>query len=639
MATTPSPAPSVIAGIRAAYVAHAPFASLRESDLDLVVRETGVRYYAAGQTILAPSPERPRYCFFVRQGSVRGEAASDGSQPSARAPWEVTAGEMFPLGPLLTQRGPTRFYKAMQDTFVLAFPARVFDALLARSSVFADYCTRTLSHLLEIAQAQLQAEYAAAVTEQRGSETPLAELLRQPAVTVDGAMPAGDALRLMDERRIGSLPIVDAAGRPVGIFTSQDVIGRIVLPQRPLTTPIRDTASAPVVTLPADATAADAALAMASRGIRHIVVVGDAGAVVGVVSERDLFGLQRLSVRELHSDIRRAADADALRQSAADVRALSHALVAQGVASGQLTRLIASLNDQIVQRLLHITAARHALSGITLCWIGMGSEGRGEQTIASDQDNGLIFVADGQTDDAVRGRLLPFARDVNLALDGLGYPLCKGGVMAMNERWCASLAQWRTEFATWIDRGDPESLLAASIFFDFRALWGEAELAQTLRREVADRARGNPRFLKQMADNALRNRPPLNWYGELQADAKEGNGIDLKLRGSAMIVDAARILALANGVVATHTVERLERAGRGSAIPPGEVRAWIEAFDFLQMLRLRTQHRRAAGALPPAANPNFVPMGDTSPLDRRILKEALRQVRSLQQRIELDYPG
>ena len=135
----------------------------------------------------------------------------------------------------------------------------------------------------------------------------------------------------------------------------------------------------------------------------------------------------------------------------------------------------------------------------------MGSEGRGEQTIATDQDNGLLFVTNDEasTPDAIRERLLPFARAVNEALDRCGYPLCKGGVMAMNPRWCASLDEWKAAFAGWIDRGDPASLLAASIFFDFRALWGESRLADVLRADIARRARGNPRFLKQMSDNAL----------------------------------------------------------------------------------------------------------------------------------------
>ncbi len=637
MTSSPSPAPSVLAGIRQVLVAHLPFSAMQDADVEIVVREATVRYYAPGQTIAAPAEAPPTQAFFIRQGSVRGDPAPHASGVAApAAAWEGNAGEMFPLPELLARQPVTRTYAAVQDVFVFAIPATVFDSLVERSPVFADFCTRTLSHLLERARAAVQAEYAAALTEQRGSGTSLAALARQPAVTVERTMPIGDALQLMEAKRIGTLPVVDAARRPLGIFTRQDVVGRVVLPQRPLTTPIGELMSAPVITLAADATAADAAFAMAARGIRHVVVVDDGGAVSGVVSERDLFGMQRLSVRELASDIRRARDVDALRQSAADVRALAHVLVAQGLASGHLTRMIASLNDQVLQRLLDLIAPRFGLEGITLCWIGMGSEGRREQTIATDQDNGLVFVARDDEADAVRARLLPFAKEANHALDALGYPLCKGGVMAMNPRWCASLAQWQRAFQGWIERGDPESLLAASIFFDFRALWGDATLAHELRNDVATRARANTRFLKQLADNALRNRPPLNWFGELQAD---GAGIDLKLRGTSLVVDGARILALAGGVTTTNTVERLLAAAPVRGIPVPEVRAWSDAFEFLQLLRLRTQHRRSAGMLAPSDNPNLVPLDDLSSLDRRILKESLRQIRTLQQRLQLDYPG
>ena len=478
------------------------------------------------------------------------------------------------------------------------------------------------------------------MTEQRGASTPLVSLLRGAAVTAPPTMPIGEALALMESRRIGSLPIVDGDNRPLGVFTRQDVIGRIVLPQRPLSGPIADVMTTPVVSLPAGATAGDATLTMAARGIRHVVVEGDTGQVVGVVSERDLFGMQRLSVRELASDIRRARDLSTLRQCASDVRSLSYALVAQGVASGQLTRMIASLNDQVVQRVLELVAPAHALERLALCWLGMGSEGRSEQTIATDQDNGLVFVAgEGVAPDAVRERLLPFASEVNHALDALGYPLCKGGVMAMNPRWCASLAEWEASFRSWIDRGDPGALLDAQIFFDFRAIWGSASLAAELRRDVAARAEANPRFLKQLADNALRHRPPLNWFGELTSSPETEDGIDLKFFGTALVVDGARILALASGVTTTNTVQRLDEASGRGRLPPDEARSLVDAFDFLNLQRLRTQHRRAAGLIAPSANPNVVLLRDLSELDRRVLKEAMRQVRSLQQRLELDYPG
>ena len=640
---SPIPSRTVLAGLRQALKPHAPFAAMSEGDLDRIVRASLLRYFAPGDVILEPEAARPLHCYIIRQGAVRGERP--GNAGVVAPVWELTAGEMFPLGALLARRGVTSIYRAAQDTFCLVFPAAVFDALLDASPVFNDFCIRRLAHLLDLMRTRLQAEYATAATEERGLSTPLEDLLRRAAVARDSRTTLQDALSAMEAHRIGCVPIVDSAMRPIGVFTRQDVIGRVVLPRRSLDSTLADVMSAPAITLPGTATAGDAALVMTQRGIRHVVVVGGEGEVAGVVSERDLFSLQRLSARELASTIRRAPDVPALAQCAADVRALSLSLVAQGGSALQLTRMIASLNDQITVRILGLEAAAHDVSGLALCWLGMGSEGRLEQTIATDQDNGLIFAANDETiaPDAIRSRLLPFAREVNEALERCGYPLCKGGVMAMNPRWCASLGEWRAAFATWIDRGDPKSLLAANIFFDFRALWGVPRLADALRADVGTRARSNRRFLKQMADNALANRPPLNWRGELHA-TDEGAGdeaIDLKMSGSAPFVDAARIFALAAGITATNTVDRLAQAGAAHGIPSEEVRGWCDAFEFIQLLRLREQHRRLAGGSSSAkdGNPNVTPLRTLSDLERRILKEAMRQIRKLQQRLEVDYPG
>jgi len=643
MAKAATPAPSLLAGLRQSLAPHAPFASMRGEDLDFLVRACTVRYYAAGDTILAPSGERPSHAFIVRQGSVRAMPAGESEAvQAADASWERGVGEMFPVSTMLQRRGVARRYAAIVDTFVLAFPAATFDGLVERSPAFADFCRRRVAHLLEQSRARVQAEFVASVTEQRGPATPLGALLRHAALTADPSSPVGAALREMDARRVGSVVTVDDANRPLGILTRQDVIGRIVLPGLALDVPLASVTTQPVVTLPREATAGDAALEMARNGIRHIVVTDNTGRIAGVVSERDLFAMQRLSVRTLAAGIHRAGSIDTLVQAAADIRALAHALVAQGVASDQLTRMISSLNDQLLQRLIDLVAPSFAVDGIRFCWIGMGSEGRSEQTIATDQDNGIIFdAASPHEREVLRARLLPFARAVNEGLDRCGYPLCKGDVMAMNPRWCASLAEWTQSFYGWIDRGDPQSLLDAQIFFDFRDLHGEARLAHALRDDIAERARRTPRFLKQMADNALTRRPPLNWFGELatEADASGTSGVDLKLQGTVLFVDAARILALATGVTATSTADRLAAAGDALGIAPAETRAWTDSFEYLQLLRLRTQNRRATGALPPSANPNLVPLADLSELDRRIVKEAMRQARRLQQRIALDYPG
>jgi CBS domain-containing protein len=633
------PAPTIVAGLRQALRPHAPFGAMADADLDHLVRHARLRYFAPGEVIQRPESERPAHCHVVKQGVVRNERPGPGGEPTPVG--EILAGEMFPLGALLGHRGVTSTYRAQGDVFCLAFPAAVFDELIARSPVFRDACTRRLAYLLDLLRTQLRSEYATDVVERRGFATPLGELVRQAAIVVAEAEPLDRALKVMEAQRIGSLPVVDAAAHPLGIFTRQDVIGRVVLPQRPLSTPIASVMSAPAIALPVTATAGDAALIMARHGIRHVIVTGPDGRVSGVVSERDLFALQRLSVRELASSIRRAADLPTLVHCAADIRALSHALVAHGVGSAMLTRLISGLNDGLTVRTIELALPQFDLSGLTLCWLGLGSEGRHEQTIATDQDNGLLFVANDEASDPqqVRERLLPFAREVNGMLDRCGYPFCKGDVMARNPRWCLSLTEWQLAFAEWIDRGDPQSLIAANIFFDFRPLWGRTELAAELRSGIAVRAMANPRFLKQMSDNALANRPPLSWRGAIAAQADDGQaGIDLKRQASMPMTDAARIFALAAGVIATNTRERLEEAGRKRQMAEADIRSWCDAFDYLQMLRLRTQHRRLAGEIPPARTPNFVPLDSLSSLDQRILNNPLRQVRKIQQRLQLDYP-
>ena len=634
------PAPAVLATLLQTLHVHAPFSGMATLDLQRAIATAQLQYFAPGETILVPESSRPLHCYVITRGAVQGEGPSASGAPAPA--WELSEGEIFPLGALLSNRGVTSVYRAIGDTFCLMLPAADFDALVASSTVFGDFCTRRLAFLLDRLRTQVQADYAEDVTARQGMATPLAALVRAAPVTVSPTTTLAIALPLLEEKRIGSLPIVDGDGRALGIFTRQDVIGRIVLPQRSLSVPIADVMSVPAIGLAGTATAGDAALLMAQRGIRHIVVTDPAGKVAGVVSERDLFSLHRLSVRELSSAIRRASSLPVLEVCAADIRALSHALVAQGVGSRPLTHMISSLNDLLTARILDLEAPRFGVAPFAPCWIGMGSEGRGEQTIATDQDNGIIYITATSTgaSGAPPAPLLDMARAVNEALARCGYPLCKGEIMAMNPQWCLPMQAWQDTFRQWIERGDPKSLLAASIFFDFRSLWGDAAHARLLREDIARMAAANPRFLKQMSDNALTNRPPISWRGSLApiADKSGVEGVDLKRVGSMPITDAARIFALASGVSVTGTVDRLLQAGRKRGIPMSDLSSWCEAFDYLQMLRLRTQHRRAAGEIPPSDQPNFVPLASLSELDRRVLKEALRQVHKLQQRLQLDYP-
>jgi CBS domain-containing protein len=296
--------------------------------------------------------------------------------------------------------------------------------------------------------------------------------------------------------------------------------------------------------------------------------------------------------------------------------------------------LTSALYDGLTRRIIELAAPRHALPA-RWCWLALGSEGRLEQTLATDQDNALIFEAGGAAD-AVRAALLGFADEVNRGLDACGIPLCKGDIMARNPRWCLTLDEWRQRFDDWIRNPQPEALLNAAIFFDFRAVAGDAVLAGELREAVLGQAGENTAFLRALAGNALSVRPPLGLLGDIATDdsSRFPGTLDLKGYGTRPIVDAARTIALARGLAATGTAARLRAAAAAGVLPAPEAAAAIDAFHYLQALRLRHQHLE--DELAPGAE-NRIDPARLNEVDRRILKAAFRQSALLQDRLRADY--
>ncbi|MCC5812935.1 MAG: CBS domain-containing protein, partial [Ectothiorhodospiraceae bacterium] len=528
--------------------------------------------------------------------------------------------------------------RAAEDTVCFLLDLEDFTQLFELSDVFNDFCTRRLSSLL----GQVQKEVRASALEGLGGDTSLnftlGERLRREPVTCAPDASVREALEAMNREHVGSIVVTDQALKPLGVFTLPDLLTRVSLPGVSLEQPVKTVMTPNPISLPRTAFAFEAAMIMADRGIRHVCVV-HRGRLQGVVSERDLFSIQRVGLVNLSRTITRAPSVEALSRLGADIHQLVEQMIAQGVRVGQITQIITLLNDQIARRIidLHIREAE-GLPDIRFSWMAFGSEGRQEQTLKTDQDNGIIFSLpdDGSTAEQVREALLPVCRRINEALDQCGYPLCEGNIMASNPDCCLSLDEWRERFRRWVDQGTPEHLLQASIYFDFRVIHGPGELADELRQWLLERTAGNSRFRKQMAVNALNLRPPLGLIRDfkLSSGGKHPNTLNLKLHGVAPFVDAARIIALANRIPDTNTVQRLKQAAAADVVKHRDVDAWTNAYDYIQMLRMRKNQEQAAAGEPLS---NHIAPDSLNALDRRILKEAFREARKLQSKLEVDY--
>ena len=613
-----------------------PFDRMEAEALVFLAERVKLAYYASGTEIVAPDSGPVLTLRIVQRGKVQARQAAEVSVME-HSLLTLAPGECFPIGSVTAQRASTNVYTALGDVFCYELAAADFFALMAQSAVFHLFCTQYIASLLGQSRQQLQTQFAQRVAEQQTMNSPLSVLIKREPLTATAHTPLREVVEAMAARSIGSMIVVDAEQHPVGIFTQSDVLKRVVLPGVPLDMPIGQLMSAAPHTLPLSASAYDAALAMAMHGVRHVLVVDEGGHLKGVVSERDLFTLQRVGLRQIRQAIDGATSIEMLRQAGQDVRQLALNMLAQGVGAEQLTQFISALNDCLTRRVIQLNLDTHDLFGIDWAWLSFGSEGRDEQTFSTDQDNGIVFLCTDIMDrELTQLRLLDFARQVNADLDRCGFPLCVGHIMASNPALCLTLEEWEEKFEAWIRTPEPQALLNATIFFDFRALYGKMNLAERLRLTLLRQARENTIFLRMLAENALSVAPPLGKIRDFVTDADPAHPgcIDLKKYGARLFIDAARVFALGHEVAATNSVQRIRMVAGTMGIPPEEVAALVDGFHFIQLLRLRHQH---AEQMHGRAGDNLIRPDELNEVERRILKEAFRQARKLQQRLKLDY--
>jgi CBS domain-containing protein len=573
--------------------------------------------------------------YFIHHGTVLLEAMGN-ADSDRKVLAELVEGESFPLEALEEDRPVFSTFRTAVDVVVFRLPLDSFRELKERSTIFADFCRYRAASFLEQSRRVYRLHFSHQSEEQQRLSTPLSLLMRPNPLTAQPGDSVRSVVSQMYDLDLDYAIVTDDKFRPTGIFTMRDLLRKVVMPGGDLNVAVCEVMSASPKSLPVSALGYEAALMLAEESFHHVVLV-DKERLAGVVTERELFNLQRVSLSQINAEIASASDLDKLKRLAGDIELLCENMIIQGVTADQLTQIISTLNDRVIGRTLDLQLAGVDLKGVRVAWIALGSEGRFEQTFATDQDNAIIFEApDGMPDQEVRELLLPVAKNFNQALDFIGFPLCTGNIMASNPECCLSYLEWQKRFNNWIATPTPEALLNATIFFDFRHLSGDAVLSDRLRSWLADACIGQKRFLHLMTENALQRTPPIGFFRDFVVDnnKKHPNTIDIKLSGVTLFVDAARVFALAKGVTRGNTKQRLLIAGDLCKWPQSEVNAWADAFSFLQSLRIRNQleTRRGEGQSHNRINPY-----ELNNLDRKFFLESLRQAGALQKRLTSEF--
>ncbi len=613
-----------------ALTALPPLSSLPREAREKLLADCQLIFYPRGSHVAHPDLDRSsRSLLILKQGSIAlhmpdTHAGGHVGEPEAVLP----PGTLFGTEWVLGQRAPAYIYVAQEDSFCWELGAEALAQMQALPDMWRWMMEESWHNLEQLRERQTRDREARYLAEQVLC-LPLGSLFQRAPLTVAPTQTAREVLELMNQEKIGSVVAVEQ-GRPVGIVTETDLVRRALSEDQGASKLVSDIMTPRPICLNATHTLAEAAMEMTSRGIRHVPVIDDEGMLLGMVSERDIFIRQRAGFGTLSAPIEQAESVEALAPIVSTIREAGKGMYLQGMGAVQLTNLISSLNDRVGERILDLAVEAAPPPG-TYCWMAFGSEGRMEQTFSTDQDNGLIFIPTSpEKQEEERQHYLNFADRVNVALDHVGFPLCKGNIMARNPEWCLTLDEWKQRFTRWIQSPTPEALLNGSIFFDFRALHGDESLAEVLRDHLFKLSQDNTIFLHMMAKNALTVAPPLGKLSRFNTD--KSKTVDLKTQGVRLFVDIARIYALRHGVRATNTIQRLRLGGQKLKRNQKLIEADIAAFEFIQSIRMGGQLLAK-----PDHDANRMDPYGLNELDQRVLQESFRQAQLLQERLRLDF--
>lgn len=590
---------------------HPPFSLLDEAGRERVRGGIDLAYFDADEVLL-DADQPGEFVFLIHRGEV---AELDTRLTGAEARiGHYTAGDVF--GAISIINGKSRYrFQAEQESLCYLLPKALFQRLCDDYPAFAEFFQQSLSHK---ARLMIERRAQGGVSMAGFMLAGIADCMRAP-LTVEAATSIAEAVGTLNASHADSLLVNGQAG--VGMVTKTDLLNALVVQGLDQQSPVIDIAHFALITVRLDQYLFDALVAMTRHEVARVVVM-DGDRAVGVVELTDVLSYFSSRSYVLSLEIEQAGSLDELVRASARTPELVKALMAQGVKLRFAMELLAALNERIMAKAWHFTIdERHRESG---CLIVMGSEGRGEQILKTDQDNGLI-LADGTDWPDCQEQMTRFSE----TLARLGYPPCPGHIMVSNPAWVATLSGWHDRLSQWVERRDGDSLMKLAIILDAQAVAGDASLLEGLRDELFAYGARDELLLSYFARAALSFSTPLTLFGSLK---KPQHGIDIKKGGIFPIVHGVRTLALERGIRTTSTLGRLEALAADGRLEASFADDLGEALSLFTELRLKQQLEGLEG-INTERDPNRVVVQQLSSLERDLLREALHIVKDFKQRL------
>ena len=584
---------------------HELFRRLAPDELGHVAESVEERVVSAGEAVLIQDGPPGTQLYVVREGFL--ELVRGATEVAL-----VATGEVFGHSSLLTGEPPAFTVRARHDARLYCIPGSVGVDLLTRPEGVRFVAHSDQDRLIQAAQAM------SLIPDVRLRD--VTTLVRRAPVFCEPDLPIRDAALRMAAEGVTALLVRLRDG--LGIVTDRDMRVKAVAAGLSGDEPVSGIMSAPVRTVRAGTLAPEASIEMMESDIKHLPVVDADGRVIGILSAESLMALDALSPFALRSSIHAAHSEDDLVAACADIPDLFVDLVDAHVDAFALSRVLTVLSDALTSRLLDLVVERRGRAPVAFAWLALGSMGRSELTLASDQDNGIAFEDDD--DPGVEEYFRSMAEDVNRGLARCGFELDPHGVVASNPHYRMPQARWMSSFAHYLGGWDNDRLIGAAIAFDFRQVAGDLAITPALT-EIVRQAPGHRLFLRGLAELGSEVASPLQGFRQRLLGP-----IDIKKSGLLPIQNLARYYAFAHGVSAATTSDRLAGVVRAAG-PAGEAAQGLRDA-FASMMDLRSRHHAdliRAGRRPDNAIDTTVLL----PLTKATLQEAFRVLAAAQKRL------
>ncbi|MDA7086839.1 DUF294 nucleotidyltransferase-like domain-containing protein [Pseudomonas sp. SA3-5] len=600
-----------------------PFDGLPDDTLDEIARQVEVGYFKAGSDILSFGAEI-HALHYIRSGAVEIYRRTGALYN------RLTEGDVFGQFGLLRGHKVRLPARAIEDSLIYFIPGHLFEQLCEAHDFFADFV-----------EAEGQSRLQSAV-ESQGNASELMKikvrkLVSRRTVSVPLGTTVQQAARVMTEHSVSSLVILGPPPGQVmaGITTDRDLRTRVLAEGLALDTPVDRVMSPNPITINADDSVFEAMLCMLRHNIHHLPVVYRQR-TVGVINLSDIIKYESQSSLYLVNNIFNKQSVAELQALVPDLRATFLRMVNDEATAHMIGSAMSGIGRSLTQRLLELAEQELGPPPVPYCFMALGSMARDEQLIVTDQDNALVL--DNRFDPRIHDDyFLKLATFVSDGLAACGYSYCKGGIMATTPQWRQPLRVWKGYFNQWIERPNPETLLNSCIFFDLDSVYGEAELVESLKDLLAQKASQNPLFLASLARNALNRTPPLGFFRTfvMEKDGQQNNIINLKGRGTAPLTDLIRVHALAAGSKAQNSLDRLDAIASTQLMPQEAITKLRYALEFLSIVRIRHQAMDLEAGRKPD---NYIEPEKVSASERYNLKEAFQVLSNAQKYLRFRYP-